>query len=48
MADNSLNANHFAQRITATPAFGMKALKPIMQFQVTMLRMGRQYREVGG
>jgi hypothetical protein len=39
MADNSLNANHFAQRITATPAFGMNALKPIMHFQVSMLRM---------
>jgi hypothetical protein len=39
MADNSLNANDFAQRITATPAFGMNALKPIMQFQVSMLRM---------
>jgi hypothetical protein len=39
MADNSLNANHFAQRITAAPAFGMDALKPIMNFQVSMLRM---------
>jgi hypothetical protein len=39
MADNSLNANDFAQRITATPAFGMNALKPIMHFQVSMLRM---------
>jgi hypothetical protein len=39
MADNSLNANHFAQRITATPAFDMNALRPIMNFQVSMLRM---------
>jgi hypothetical protein len=39
MAENSLNANHLAQRITATPAFGMNALRPIMNFQVSMLRM---------
>jgi hypothetical protein len=39
MADSSLNANNFAQRITAAPAFGMNALKPIMHFQVSMLRM---------
>jgi hypothetical protein len=36
MADNSLNPNDFAQRITATPAFGMNALKPIMHFQVSI------------
>ena len=45
MADNSANptnANRFASdpqsRITAT-AIGMDALRPIMHFQVSMLRM---------
>jgi hypothetical protein len=40
MADNTSNANRFAHdpqsRITA---IGMNALKPIMHFQVSMLRM---------
>ena len=40
MADNTFNANRFARdqqrRITA---IGMNALKPIMHFQVSMLRM---------
>lgn len=43
MADNTTNANHFARdperRITAATAIGMNALKPIMHFQVSMLRM---------
>jgi hypothetical protein len=43
MADKIFNANRFArdpQRgITAATAIGMNALKPIMHFQVSMLRM---------
>jgi hypothetical protein len=40
MADKTFNANRFPQgRITAATATGMKALKPIMHFQVSMLRM---------
>jgi hypothetical protein len=43
MADKPSNANSFARdpqgRITAATAIGMNALKPIMHFQVSMLRM---------
>ena len=43
MADTSSNANLFARdpqrQIPAATAIGMKALKPIMHFQVSMLRM---------
>ncbi|MCP3462675.1 MULTISPECIES: hypothetical protein [unclassified Bradyrhizobium] len=43
MADQTANANRFAhdsqKRITAATAIGMNALKPIMHFQVSMLRM---------
>jgi hypothetical protein len=43
MADNTTNANRFARdpqrHITAATAIGMNALKPIMHFQVSMLRM---------
>jgi hypothetical protein len=43
MADKPSNANRFAHdpqgRITAATAIGMNALKPIMHFQVSMLRM---------
>jgi hypothetical protein len=43
MADKIANANRFARepqsRITAATAIGMNALKPIMHFQVSMLRM---------
>ena len=43
MADKITNANRFVRdpqrRITAATAIGMKALKPIMRFQVSMLRM---------
>jgi len=43
MADKTPNANGFAgdqqRRITAATAIGMNALKPIMHFQVSMLRM---------
>jgi hypothetical protein len=43
MADKTPNANAFARdqqtRITAATAIGMNALKPIMHFQVSMLRM---------
>jgi hypothetical protein len=43
MADQTSNANRFAPdpqgRITAATAIGMNALKPIMHFQVSMLRM---------
>jgi hypothetical protein len=43
MADEISNANRFARdpqrRITAAAAIGMNALKPIMHFQVSMLRM---------
>ena len=44
MADKTSNANHFARdqgRITAATAIGMNALKPILHFQVSMLRMWR-------
>ncbi|MBR0798286.1 hypothetical protein JQ615_23145 [Bradyrhizobium jicamae] len=36
MADDIKNAT---TRITAATAFGMNALRPIMRFQVSMLRM---------
>lgn len=43
MADNISNSNRFVRdpqrRITAATAVGMHALKPIMHFQVSMLRM---------
>ena len=43
MAEETANANRFARdpqaRITAATAIGMNALKPIMHFQVSMLRM---------
>jgi hypothetical protein len=43
MADNTSNAGRFARdsqrRITAVTAIGLNALKPIMHFQVSMLRM---------
>lgn len=43
MADKSANSNRFAlepqRRIAAATAIGMNALKPIMHFQVSMLRM---------
>ncbi|MGY4626451.1 hypothetical protein [Bradyrhizobium sp. USDA 4486] len=43
MADKSANSNRFARepqrRIAAATAIGMNALSPIMQFQVSMLRM---------
>ncbi len=43
MADKTSNANDFARDsqkgITAVRAIGMNALKPIMHFQVSMLRM---------
>jgi hypothetical protein len=43
MADDSSNANRFARdtqsRITAATAIGLNALKPIMHFQASMLRM---------
>ena len=43
MADKTSNANRLARdpqgRITAATAIGMNALKPIMHFQVSMLRM---------
>jgi hypothetical protein len=43
MADKTSNANRFARdpqkRIIAATAIGMNALKPIMHFQVSMLRM---------
>ena len=43
MADKTPNATRFARgqqrRITAAAAIGMNALKPIMHFQVSMLRM---------
>ena len=43
MADNTSNANRFSRdpqmRVTAATAIGMNALKPIMHFQVSMLRM---------
>ena len=43
MADKTSNVERFARdpqrRITAVTAIGMNALKPIMHFQVSMLRM---------
>ena len=40
MQDNISNATRDPQgRITAATAIGMNALKPIMHFQVSMLRM---------
>jgi hypothetical protein len=43
MADTIASTNRFARdpqgRITAATAIGMNALKPIMHFQVSMLRM---------
>jgi hypothetical protein len=43
MADMTSKANRFARdpqrRITAATAIGMNALKPIVHFQVSMLRM---------
>ena len=43
MADNTSNSDRFARdtqrRTTAATAIGMIALKPIMHFQVSMLRM---------
>jgi hypothetical protein len=43
MADKTSDANRSARdpqgRITAATAIGMKAVKPIMHFQVSMLRM---------
>ena len=43
MADKTSTANRFARdprgRITAAIAIGMNALKPVMHFQVSMLRM---------
>ena len=43
MADQTSTTNRFARdsqsRITAATAIGMNALKPIMHFQVSMLRM---------
>lgn len=43
MADNIPQANRFAfdpqKRMAAATAVGMSALKPIMHFQVSMLRM---------
>ncbi|HEX3116913.1 MAG TPA: hypothetical protein VHQ48_15695 [Bradyrhizobium sp.] len=40
MAEKTSNATHDQQgRITAATAIGMNALKPILHFQVSMLRM---------
>lgn len=43
MTDNTSNEHRFApdtqKRTTAATAIGMNALKPIMHFQVSMLRM---------
>jgi hypothetical protein len=43
MADNIANANRFARepkrRIAAATEIGMNALKPIMHFQISILRM---------
>ncbi|MCK1543473.1 hypothetical protein IVA98_08755 [Bradyrhizobium sp. 160] len=43
MADETANENRFARDqqgpISAATAIGMNALKPIMHFQVSMLRM---------
>ena len=39
MADKTPNANRQQGRIPAATVIGMNALKPIMHFQVSMLRM---------
>ncbi|MBR0736424.1 hypothetical protein JQ581_05735 [Bradyrhizobium liaoningense] len=43
MVDKTATENHFAgdpqRRIAAATAIGMNALKPMMHFQVSMLRM---------
>ncbi|WP_315703246.1 MULTISPECIES: hypothetical protein [unclassified Bradyrhizobium] len=43
MADNAPQANRFAldpqRRIAAVAAVGMNVLKPVMHFQIAMLRM---------
>ncbi|WFU20250.1 hypothetical protein [Bradyrhizobium sp. CB3481] len=43
MEDNTTNANRFVsdqqRRIMATTTIGMDALKPILHFQVSMLRL---------
>ena len=43
MTDNTSNSNLFApdpqRRVTAAAAIGMNALRPILRFQVSMLRM---------
>jgi hypothetical protein len=39
MAVKTTNASDPQRRITAVAAIGMNALKPIMNFQVSMLRM---------
>lgn len=43
MADKTANADRFVRNpqggITAATAIGMNALKPIMSFQISMLRM---------
>jgi hypothetical protein len=41
MSDKPSNANFLdpQRRVAAAAAFGMSALKPIMHFQVSMLRM---------
>ena len=43
MEDNTTNANRFAReqqrRVITTTAIGMDALKPILHFQVSMLRL---------
>ncbi|MBR0866241.1 putative ATP-grasp superfamily ATP-dependent carboligase [Bradyrhizobium diazoefficiens] len=43
MADKTATANHLAgdsqRRIAAATAIGMNALKPMIHFQVSMLRM---------
>ncbi|WP_027583478.1 hypothetical protein [Bradyrhizobium sp. Ai1a-2] len=43
MADKTSNVSRFAHdpqaRITAATAIGMNALRPLMHFQVSMLRM---------
>jgi hypothetical protein len=51
MADKNAVANHSArhpQSNTAATASGIDAMKPIMLFQVSMLRVGTQYREICG
>ena len=43
MGDKTANVNRFARdsqsRLSAVTAIGMSALKPIMHFQISMLRM---------